>query len=229
MQGAAGMWPQPAGYLQALREMTREHEILLICDEVATGFGRTGRMFACEHDAVSPDFLCVAKGLTGGYLPLAATLTTEEVFSAFLGEPQEAKTFFHGHTYTGNPLCCAAAIASLELFAKDRVLEQLGSKIAYLGQSLDDRIVPLLHVADVRQRGVMVGIELMRDAARHIPYDTAERIGTRVVREAQTRYVIVRPLGDVIVLMPPLSTTREEIDRLVDAVGESIITVTRAS
>ena len=229
MQGAAGMWPQPAGYLQALREMTREHEILLICDEVATGFGRTGRMFACEHDAVSPDFLCVAKGLTGGYLPLAATLTTEEVFSAFLGEPQEAKTFFHGHTYTGNPLCCAAAIASLELFAKDRVLEQLGSKIAYLGQSLDDRIVPLLHVADVRQRGVMVGIELMRDAARHIPYDTAERIGTRVVREAQTRYVIVRPLGDVIVLMPPLSTTREEIDRLVDVVGESIITVTRAS
>ena len=228
MQGAAGMWPQPAGYLQALREMTREHEILLICDEVATGFGRTGKMFACEHDAVSPDFLCVAKGLTGGYLPLAATLTTEEVFSAFLGEPQEAKTFFHGHTYTGNPLCCAAAIASLELFAKDRVLEQLGSKIAYLGQSLDDRIVPLLHVADVRQRGVMVGIELMRDAARHIPYDTTEHIGTRVVLEARTRHVIVRPLGDVIVLMPPLSITREEIDRLVDAVGESIITVTRA-
>ena len=152
MQGAAGRWPQPAGYVRALREMTREHEVLLICDEVATGFGRTGKMFACEHDAVSPDFLCVAKGLTGGYLPLAATLTTEEIFSAFLGEPHEAKTFFHGHTYTGNPLCCAAAIASLELFAQDRVLEELGSKIAYLSERLEDRIAPLSHVADVRQR-----------------------------------------------------------------------------
>ena len=229
MQGAAGMWPQPAGYVRALREMTREHEVLLICDEVATGFGRTGKMFACEHDAVSPDLLCVAKGLTGGYLPLAATLTTEEIFSAFLGEPHEAKTFFHGHTYTGNPLCCAAAIASLELFAQDRVLEELGSKIAYLSERLEDRIAPLSHVADVRQRGVMVGIELMRDAASRIPYDAAECLGMRVVREARTRYVIVRPLGDVIILMPPLSITREEIDRLVETVRESIMTVTRAS
>ncbi|MEK7878972.1 MAG: adenosylmethionine--8-amino-7-oxononanoate transaminase, partial [candidate division NC10 bacterium] len=203
MQGAAGMWAQPAGYLGALRQLARENDILLICDEVATGFGRTGKMFACEHDGVSPDILCLAKGLSGGYLPLAATLTSEEIFSTFLGEHHELRTFFHGHTYTGNPLACAAALASLEIFTKERTLEHLGRKIFLLAELLNSEIQPLAHVADIRQRGVMVGIELMRDREKKIPYGSAERVGGRVIEEARRRGVILRPLGNVIVLMPP--------------------------
>ena len=153
MQGAAGMWAQPARYVGALRQLARENNILFICDEVATGFGRTGKMFACEHDGVSPDILCLAKGLSGGYLPLAATLTSEEIFSTFLGEHHELRTFFHGHTYTGNPLACAAALASLEIFTKERTLEHLGRKIFLLAELLNSEIHPLAHVADIRSGG----------------------------------------------------------------------------
>lgn len=228
MQGAAGMWAQPAGYVRALRDIARAHEILFICDEVATGFGRTGRMFACEHDGVAPDMLCLAKGLSGGYLPLAATLTTEEIFSAFLGEYHEFKTFFHGHTYTGNPLGCAAALASLEIFERDRVLERLGLKIAFLSERLKADFAPLAHVADIRQWGVMVGIELMRDKERKIPYDPREQVGMRVVQEARARGVILRPLGNVIVLMPPLSISQAELGVLLETTREAIRAVTEA-
>jgi len=229
VQGAAGMWAQPPGYVGALREIARENAVLFVCDEVATGFGRTGRMFACEHDGVSPDFLCLAKGISGGYLPLAATLTTEEVFSAFLGEYHEFKTFFHGHTYTGNPLACAAAQASLEIFAKDRVLENLRPKILFLEERLGSDILPLAHVADIRQWGFMVGIELMRDRQRKIPYGPRERVGGRVVEEARTRGVILRPLGNVIVLMPPLSISREELRLLVEVTREAIRVATETA
>jgi adenosylmethionine-8-amino-7-oxononanoate aminotransferase len=229
MQGAAGMWAQPAGYLGALRQLARENDILLICDEVATGFGRTGKMFACEHDGVSPDILCLAKGLSGGYLPLAATLTSEEIFSTFLGEHHELRTFFHGHTYTGNPLACAAALASLEIFTKERTLEHLGRKIFLLAELLNSEIQPLAHVADIRQRGVMVGIELMRDREKKIPYGSAERVGGRVIEEARRRGVILRPLGNVIVLMPPLSITLEELRLLVRVTRESIRAATEAA
>lgn len=226
MQGAAGMWAQPLGYVQALRGLTKEFDILLICDEVATGFGRTGKMFACEHEGVSPDLLCVAKGITGGYLPLAATLTTEEIFSAFLAPYHEFKAFFHGHTYTGNPLACAAALASLDRFAKERVLAALAPKIALLTERLQTDFAPLAHVADIRQWGMMVGIELMRDRERKVAYDPAEKIGIRVILEARQHGVIIRPLGSVNVVMPPLSITLEELRRLLDVVRQAIQTVT---
>ena len=180
MQGAVGMWPQPSGYLRALRELTTAHDILLVCDEVATGFGRTGTMFACEREGVSPDLMCLAKGLTGGYFPLAATLATEQVYSAFLGPPAEGRTFFYGHTYTGNPLGCAVALASLDLFDADRVIERLGGTVQHLTAQLAESIAPLAHVADVRQRGVMVGIELARDVATRAAYPAADRTGAQV-------------------------------------------------
>lgn len=226
MQGAAGMWPHPPAYLRALREATAEADVLLICDEVATGFGRTGTMFACEQAGVAPDLLCLAKGITGGYLPLAATLATERIHDAFLGPPAAGRTFFHGHTYTGNPLGCAAALASLDLFERDRTLDGLAPKIARLARLLETDVAPLPHVADVRQCGVMIGIELAADAAERRPYPAADRMGARVTREALRRGVIVRPLGDVVVLMPPLSITADEVDRLVTVVRDAIASAT---
>ena len=226
MQGAAGMWSQPGGYVKALSEICRENRILLILDEVATGFGRTGKMFACDHAGVSPDILCLAKGITGGYLPLAATLTTEEIFSAFLGEYAEYKTFFHGHTYTGNPLACAVALANLELFRKEKIVEQMQPKIAYLKRRLEKEFLPLAHVSDVRQWGFMVGIELVEDKGARKGYAPERRIGYRVILEARKRGVMIRPLGDVIVLMPPLTMSEEELKTILDVVHESIRHIT---
>ena len=226
MQGAAGMWSQPVGYLQALRDLCRRHGIIFIVDEVATGFGRTGKMFACNHADITPDILCVAKGITGVYLPLAATLTTEEIFAAFLGEYKEFKTFFHGHTYTGNPLGCAVAIANLELFAKEDVVERMQPGVAMLQQRLRDEFSALPHVSDVRQWGFMVGIELAQDAATRQSYPPEKRIGHQVILEARKRSVMIRPLGDVIVLMPPLSIADAELSTLLDVVYDCIDTVT---
>jgi adenosylmethionine---8-amino-7-oxononanoate aminotransferase len=228
MQGAAGMWAHPVEYLRSLRDLTRQHDILLVCDEVATGFGRTGRMFACEHADVSPDLMCAAKGITGGYLPLAATFATEEIFSAFLGRYEERKTFFHGHTYTGNPLACAAAIASLDLFTKERILDRVAATAERLGRLLDERIAPLPHVAEIRRWGMMVGIELQRDVRRRVAYDSAERIGHRVIRAARPHGVIIRPLGDIVILMPPLSIRPDELERLIDVTAASIRDITEA-
>ena len=226
MQGAAGMWPHPPEYLRALRDATDSADVLLICDEVATGFGRTGTMFACEQAGVVPDLLCLAKGITGGYLPLAATLATDRVHDAFLGPPEAGRTFFHGHTYTGNALGCAAALASLDLFERDRVLERLRPKIDRLAERLASDVTPLPHVADVRQCGVMVGIEIAADASARRPYPPGDRMGAGVTVEARRRGVIVRPLGDVVVLMPPLSIRDDELDRLVTGVRDAIVAVT---
>lgn len=226
MQGAAGMWSQPTAYVRVLREITEQYNILLICDEVATGFGRTGRMFACEHAAISPDILCIAKGVTGGYLPLAATLTTEPIFSAFLAPYEAFTTFFHGHTYTGNPLACAAALASLALFEQNRILERLPAKIALLTQRLQTDFASLPHVADIRQWGMMVGIELMQDREHKQAYVASKRIGMRVIKEARKHGVMIRPLGDIIVLMPPLSISQEELSFLLDVVRDAIVSVT---
>jgi len=226
MQGAAGMWSQPVGYLQAISEICRRNEILLILDEVATGFGRTGKMFACEHAGVASDILCLAKGITGGYLPLAATLTTEEIFSAFLGEYKEFKTFFHGHTYTGNPLGCAAALANLELFESDKVIEQMQAKITHLQQRLNNEFLPLAHVSDVRQWGFMVGIELVEEKNKRKSYPPERRIGHKVILEARKRGIMIRPLGDVIILMPPLTIAEDELKLLVDVVYDCIRVVT---
>jgi adenosylmethionine---8-amino-7-oxononanoate aminotransferase len=226
MQGAAGMWAQPAGYVQALHDICRRHGILFILDEVATGFGRTGKMFACEHANVAPDLLCLAKGITGGYLPLAATLSTEEIFSAFLGEYKEFKTFFHGHTYTGNPLGCAVASANLALFEGENTIENMQPRIEYLRTRLREEFLSLPHVSDVRQWGYMVGIELVQDKSSAKNYRPEERIGYKVILEARKRGVMIRPLGDVIILMPPLSISDGELTALLDVVHDSIGAVT---
>jgi adenosylmethionine-8-amino-7-oxononanoate aminotransferase len=218
VQGAAGMLMQPPGFLRAARALCKQHDVLLICDEVATGFGRTGTMFACEQEDVSPDLLCLAKGISAGYLPLAATLATDEIYAAFLGEYERKLTFFHGHTYTGNPLACAAGIASLDLFERDRVLEKLQPKIARLHARLDERIQPIRHVVEIRRRGFMIGVELG-------PFAYDQAMGARVCMDLRRRGVILRPLGNVLVMMPPLSITEDEIDRLVDATRTSILEV----
>jgi adenosylmethionine-8-amino-7-oxononanoate aminotransferase len=221
MQGAAGMWNHPAEYLAALHRLCRDNRILFIADEVAVGFGRTGRMFACEHAGISPDLMCLGKGISGGVLPLAATLTTEEIFEAFLGDYEERKAFFHGHTYCGNPVACAAAQASLDIFANNCVI----NNIQKLSQLLSEVLAPLRempHVADVRQWGLMAGIELAEDAAARKAFPVGRRMGKRVIEAARRRGVILRPLSDVIVLLPPLSTTEEEIRQLGRVVSEAI-------
>jgi adenosylmethionine---8-amino-7-oxononanoate aminotransferase len=222
VQGAAGMLTHPDGYLRAVRALCDEHDVLLICDEVATGFGRTGTMFACEQEGVSPDLMCVAKGLTGGYLPLAATLASEHIYEAFLGEHSELKTFFHGHTYTGNPLACAAALATLDVFERERTLAALAPKIALLGDLLDEHVAPQRHVLEVRRRGLMVGIELS-------PFPPHARMGHRVTLAARRRGVIVRPLGDVVVLMPPLAIGDGQLRHLVQATAAAIAEATAAT
>lgn len=214
MQGAAGMWAQPPGYVQALRALTREHNVLLICDEVATGFGRTGRMFAVEHAQVEPDLMCVGKGISGGYLPLAATFASEEVFQTFLGAYEDFVTFFHGHTYTGNALACAVALASLDLFERNGVLAHVTQRAHDIQERLKRDIRALSHVGDIRQWGLMVGIELVRNRETRQPYPASERVGMHVIREARRQGVILRPLGNVVVLMPPLSITVAEVDHL---------------
>ncbi|MCA1682769.1 MAG: aminotransferase class III-fold pyridoxal phosphate-dependent enzyme, partial [Actinobacteria bacterium] len=222
VQGAAGMLVHPPGYLRRVRELCDEHDVLLICDEVATGFGRTGRMFACEHEQVSPDLLCLAKGLTGGYLPLAATLTTERVYEGFLGEHQELKTFFHGHTYTGNPLACAAALATLEVFEQERTIDRLQVKIELLDRWLERYIAPLSAVAEVRRCGFMTGIQL-----RSFPLEA--RMGHQVTLAARRAGAIIRPLGDVVVLMPPLAITEADLRRLVEVTAAAIVETTASA
>jgi adenosylmethionine-8-amino-7-oxononanoate aminotransferase len=221
VQGAAGMLVHPPGYLRAVRDLCDRHDVLLVLDEVATGFGRTGRMFACEQEGVAPDLLCLAKGITGGYLPLAATLASERIYEGFLGEHEEFRTFFHGHTYTGNPLACAAGIASLDVFREERTLERLAPKIDLLGELL----APLAEhpaVAEVRRCGFMAGIEL-------VEHPLPARIGHRVTLEARRLGAIIRPLGDVVVLMPPLSIARDELIRLVAITAEAIDAATSAA
>jgi adenosylmethionine---8-amino-7-oxononanoate aminotransferase len=219
VQGAAGILTHPGGYLRAVRALCDEYDVLLVCDEVATGFGRTGTMFACEQEGVAPDLMCLAKGLTGGYLPLAATLASERVYEAFLGEYDELKTFFHGHTYTGNPLACAAALATLDVFERERTLDALQPKIALLGELLDEHVAPQRHVREVRRRGFMAGIELTE-------FPLHARMGHAVTLAARRRGAIVRPLGDVVVLMPPLAMSEQELRDLVQITAAAIAEAT---
>ena len=218
----------PPGFLKEVKRLCAKYNVLLIADEVATGFGRTGKMFACGHENVTPDFLCLAKGITGGYLPLAATLTTEKVYRAFLGRYEEFKAFFHGHTYTGNPLGCAAAVANLNIFKKEKTLQKLKPKIGLLSGLLED-FKALPHAGDVRHKGLMAGIELVRNKKTKEPFPTEERVGYKVCIEARRHGLIIRPLGDTIVIMPPLSITNEEIKKIVKVVYRSIKTATLPS
>jgi adenosylmethionine-8-amino-7-oxononanoate aminotransferase len=225
VQGAAGMIVHPEGYLAGLRELTRRHDTLLIADEVAVGFGRTGRLFACEHESVSPDFLCVAKGITGGYLPLAATLTTDRVHDAFLGDAHDDKTFFHGHTYGGNPLAAAVGLANLEVFQSERTIENLPDRIDRMAGWLD-RFRRHRHVGEARQKGLMVGIELVADRETAQPFPRAENMGARVCRRARAHGVVIRPLGDVVVVMPPLNIAPATLDDLMNGILRSLEEVT---
>ena len=221
MQAAAGIWIHPEGYLRGVRELTRKHGVLLILDEVAVGFGRTGTMFACEQEGVVPDFLCLAKGLTAGYLPMAATLTTAEVWQAFLGTYAQRRTFFHGHTYGGNPLAAAVGLASLDLFRDEAVLESLPPKIARLKIHLE-RIAKLGAVGAVRQCGLVGGIDLVADKPSRRAYPWQEQRGMKACLAARKHGAILRPLGDVVVIWPPLSITLDELDCLCAAAEAGI-------
>jgi adenosylmethionine-8-amino-7-oxononanoate aminotransferase len=221
VQGAAGMLLSPPGFLREARSLCCKHDVLLVADEVATGFGRTGTMFACQQEGVAPDLLALAKGLSGGYLPVAATMVSDVVFRQFLGLREERLTFFHGHSFGGNALGCAAALASLDLFEREQTLANLPPKIATLRARLNQKIAHLPHVFEIRQKGLMVGIELRRSDSQ--PYSPEDAIGARVCRIVRRHGVILRPLGSVVVLMPPLSITVDQIDRLVDATAAAIV------
>jgi len=223
VQGAAGLRLWPPGMLRALRDWCDRHDVFLIADEVMTGFGRTGKMFACEHEGVVPDFMALAKGLTGGYLPLGATLTTERVFNAFLGETAEGRTFYHGHSYSGNPLACACALANLRLFRDERTLARLVPKITRLAADLAGlRDAHPRHVGEIRQCGFIAGIDILRDAATGEPFPWQEETGARVCQAARHHGLLTRPVGDTLVVMLPLSASEDEITRAITALGHAL-------
>lgn len=227
VQAAGGMITAPPGYLRRVREVCDQFGVLLLADEVATGVGRTGTFFACEQEGVSPDILIAGKGLTGGYLPLAVTLTTEEIYTAFLGDIEESKTFYHGHTYTGNPLACAAALANIELMGKMATLEHVRALEPIFRSSLEP-LAAHPHVGEIRRRGLMCGIELVEDRAGRVRFNVRDMVGQRVVRRARENGVIIRPLGDVVVLMPPLAISADDLKRLVSVTAEAVDFVTGA-
>ncbi len=225
MQGAAGMISHPDGFLKGVRELCTKYNVLMIADEVAVGFGRTGTMFACERENVSPDFLCMAKGITGGYVPLAATMTTEKVFEAFLGEPDEMKTFFHGHSYTGNQVGCAVALENIKLFESEQIIPKLQNKIKLFEQQLE-RFAQLPNVGDIRQQGMMIGIELVKDRETKEPFPEEWQVEHEIILEARKNGVIIRQIGAVIILLPPLTIHEDELRTLLNVTYEAIQTVT---
>ena len=225
IQGAGGMILSPKGFLEELSELSKMRETLLIVDEVMTGFGRTGKMWACEHEDVSPDILCAAKGLAAGYLPLAATITTDEIYNAFLGEYSELKTFFHGHTFTGNPLACAVALENIAIFEREKLLDRLQVTISHFKKRLQE-FYGLAHVGDVRVCGMAAGIEIMEEPDDSMPYPFEEKMGISVCKAALTEGAILRPLVNTIVLMPPLQISIPELDSLLNITYRAIDTVT---
>lgn len=225
IQGAGGMLIAPKGFLNGLAALAKKWNTLLIVDEVMTGFGRTGSMWACEHENISPDILCTAKGLTAGYLPLAATITTDEIYSAFLADYSERKTFFHGHTYTGNPLGCAVALENIAIFEREELIDKLQTTIAHFECRLQE-FYQLKHVGDVRVCGMAAGIELMKNVDNNRPYTYEERVGIQVCQAALRKGVLLRPLVNTIVLMPPLQISVSELDALLDITYSAIDEVT---
>jgi adenosylmethionine-8-amino-7-oxononanoate aminotransferase len=226
VQCAGGMRMYDPVYLTLLREACDRHGVHLIADEIAVGFGRSGTMFACEQGRIRPDFLCLSKGLTGGYLPLSAVLTTEDVYQAFYAEYTQQKAFLHSHSYTGNALACRAALASLDLFERGNTL----IRNRHLADCMAQAAAPLAehpHVADVRQTGMILAIEMVKDKAAKTPYPWQERRGLRVYRHALGSGVLLRPLGNIIYFMPPYVITPEEIQLMADAAAEGIALATR--
>jgi adenosylmethionine-8-amino-7-oxononanoate transaminase len=227
VQAAAGMRVMPAGFLAGLERLCREHEVLLFADEVATGFGRTGELFACEHERVEPDLMSLGKGLTGGYLPVAATLASDAIYDAFYGDFTELKALYHGHSFTGNQLGCAVALASLDLFERDQLVAHVRESSRLVARELE-HVAALPQVGDVRQCGLMVGIELVADRTTKEPFDWRERTGQRVCARARELGMITRPLGDVVVFMPPLASEREDLDAMLSILTQAISDVTGA-
>ncbi len=225
LQGAGGMIVQPSGFLGRVRELCNRYDLLMIADEVATGFGRTGRMFACQHEEVVPDIMAISKGIAAGYLPLAATVATEQVYASFLGEYAELKTFFHGHTFTGNPLACAIAIKSLDLFESDNLLAELQPKISFMKDRLE-QFRTMEHVGDIRQCGMAAGIELVLDKASRRAYPWERKLGVRVCLEARKHGILSRPLGNTVVVYPPLVISDDELEFLLEGLKRSIQAVT---
>ncbi|MDD9266263.1 adenosylmethionine--8-amino-7-oxononanoate transaminase [Paenibacillus sp. GCM10023248] len=228
VQGSSGILIMPEGCLREMAELCRKHDVLLIADEVATGFGRTGAMFGCELENVTPDLMVVGKGLTGGYLPVAATLASDNVYDAFYADYEAQKTFFHGHSFTGNPLGCSVALASLRLFEERALLEGVRAKSVFVENKLA-ALKQRPHVGDIRQKGLMIGIELVRDRESGEPYAWEERIGVRTCRKARELGMLTRPLGNVIVFIPPLASTESELDAMTDILAEAIVSVTEGS
>jgi adenosylmethionine-8-amino-7-oxononanoate aminotransferase/lysine--8-amino-7-oxononanoate aminotransferase len=227
VQAAAGMRTMPPGFLAEVERLCREHDVLLFADEVATGFGRTAELFACEHELVEPDIMSLGKGLTGGYLPVAATLVSDAIYDAFYADYAELKAFFHGHSFTGNQLGCAVALASLDLFEQDGVVARVQESGRFVARKLAD-VSALPHVGDVRQRGLMVGIELVADRETKQAFDWRERIGQRVCLRARELGMLTRPLGDVVVFMPPLASERDDLDAMLSILHRAITDVTGA-
>lgn len=221
VQGAAGMVMHPPGFLKGLAQLAKEYETLLIADEIATGVGRTGRMWACEWEDASPDFLVTGKGLSGGYLPISATITTREVWNAFLGDYSQSKSFFHGHTFGGNPLASAAALATLKLVETDRTVENVTRQSEYLKQKLSS-LADHPNVGDIRVRGLIAAVELVQNRQTHEGFPWHQRVGHQVCQKMLALGVWTRPLGNVIVIMPPLCITTSELDFLVDALLEAL-------
>ncbi len=221
VQAAAGMLMQPKGYIKGVRELTKKYDVLLIVDEVATGFGRTGKMWACDNEGVCPDLMTLSKGITGGYLALGATMVTDEIYNAFLGEPTDYKTFYHGHSYTGNNLACAAGLASLEIFQKDSVIESLPPKMEVIARHME-KFNKMQYVGDARQCGMLSGIELMQDKEGKVPFDPALQMAGGICQAARGYGLIVRNIGDVVIFMPPLVSTTEQIDEMLTKLEKSM-------
>ena len=228
IQAVAGMIVQPHGYLSRIRELCTQYNVLLIADEVATGFGRTGKWFACNHEKITPDLMCIAKGLTGGYMPLAATLTTKTIYKAFLGDYRELKTFFHGHSYTGNALGCAAALANLKVFKNEKTL----AKVKRSSQILARLLKPLNElpiVGDIRQCGLMVGIELIKNKETRIPFPHTNRMGHKVAMGCRKRGLLIRPIADIVVLIPPLNIEEHQLREMIDILHASLISTSTSA
>lgn len=227
VQGAAGMWVHSADFLREVGELCRRHDVILIVDEVATGFGKTGTLFAVEQAGLTPDILVLGKGLTGGYLPLSAAVAQERIFEGFLGEPSDGNALFYGQTFAGNPLAASVAAANLRLIETSQIMARLPARIDALHRALARRIEPLAHVDEVRKVGLMVGIELTAEPGAHRPYDADGRVTWRIVAKARELGAVIRPIGNVIVLMPALAMEEADLERLVEITAASIESVTR--
>ena len=227
VQGAAGMRMYPAEYLTKLRELCDRYDILLIDDEVAMAFGRTGKYFAFEHAGIKPDIFCVAKGITAGYIPLAATITTNKIYNAFYDDFSTLKTFYHGHSFTGNPIACAIAVENLKIMEQEKIIDKLQPKIKKLKSCLE-KFKTLEHAGDIRHTGMIGAVEMVKDKSTKEPYDFKERMGHRVFLEALKNGAILRPIGNVIYFMPPLIITEQEIEKLTDIAYSAIKKVTES-